>query len=75
MTIVSRILAVLDPQAGFKTGDIARALGCPDHLNNAQWSARVRYELRMMQQDGLVGPLDDQQPICWVKTLPKPPAM
>lgn len=75
ITIEQRILEQLDMVGGFTTGQVAKKLGCPDHLNNAQWSARVRYELRMLQQRRLVRSLDDLKPVAWVKTLPKPPAM
>ena len=75
MTIEQRILDQLDTLGGFTTGHVAKKLGCPDHLNNVQWSARVRYELRLLQQRGLVLALDGLKPVAWVKALPKPPAM
>lgn len=68
MTLFSdRILAQLDTQGGFTTGQVAKKLACPAHINNAQWSARVGAELRFLQRTGHVRALDDMKPVAWVK--------
>lgn len=67
ITIEQRILDQLDTLGGFTTGQVAKKLGCPDHLNNAQWSARIRYELRLLERGRKVRALDDMKPVAWVK--------
>ena len=66
-----QILLLLNPHAGWTTGDIA-ALCSPDSGNRHTHSAHIRKQLLELQREGKVKPMDDQKPVCWVLTEESP---
>lgn len=60
------ILRMLTRHCGWTTGQIARE--CVELTDGTSYtrSARVRQALLSMQKRGLVKPLDDAKPVCWV---------
>lgn len=60
------ILLKLSRHAGWTTGQIARE--CIELTDGTSYtrSARVRQTLLDMQKRGLVKPMDDAKPVCWV---------
>lgn len=63
----AKILAVLDENGGFTTGQVSRKVSLRVGCNQRQHSAAVRSWLLQLQADGLVREMDDQKPTCWVK--------
>lgn len=64
----SQILAALDGPGGWTTGDIAKQCKPMRGNNRNQHSAFIRKVLLRLQIMGRVKPMDDQKPVCWVKT-------
>lgn len=62
-----KILAVLSEHGGFTTGEVSRA-AFPDESNRRIRSGAVRSWLDIMFREGLVTHLDDQKPVCWIRT-------
>lgn len=64
------ILSRLNEAGGFPTKHIARSLDSEAYEKNARLqSSAVGFLLRSLERRGLVAKLDDQKPICWVRTL------
>lgn len=63
-----QILSVLDERGGLPTGRVAKLV--PDKLDiGAQrYSRDMRMALTSLCGRGLVDRLDDQKPVCWVRT-------
>lgn len=62
------ILAALDERGGFTTGKIAKTFESPFKRSVREHSSDVRSWLLDMRERGLVSPLDNEKPICWVRT-------
>lgn len=62
-----KILAALDTDGGFTTGDVAKRVSPLFGHNTRTHSAAVRSWLLQLEQAGLVRRLDDQKPVSWVK--------
>ena len=63
------ILAVLDEDGGITTGQVSQSAQLSYCAHNARMrSGAVRSWLVGLQREGLVAPLDDEKPICWVRT-------
>lgn len=63
------ILNLLDEHGGFVTGQIAQRLDPESYATDARRAARrVRNQLLMLRNSGLVAYLDDEKPACWVRT-------
>lgn len=63
----AKILAVLDTDGGFTTGQVARKVSPIFGVSQRQHSGAIRSWLLQLKADGLVRELDDQKPVCWVK--------
>lgn len=66
-THIDKILAVLDTDGGFTTGDVAKRVTPIFGHNKRTHSHAIRSWLCDLQKRGLVKTLDDQKPVCWVK--------
>lgn len=62
------ILVALDERGGFTTGKVAKTFESPFKRSVREHSSDVRSWLLDMRERGLVSPMDDQRPICWVRT-------
>lgn len=61
------ILSRLTEEGGFTTGRVAKHVSyCK--FNKRARSAAVREWLLRLEREGLVAKLDDQKPVCWVRT-------
>lgn len=69
LTLIDKnILAALDMRGGFTTGQVAKKIH-PQFGHNARThSGAVRSWLIRLEKERLVGRLDDQIPVCWIKT-------
>lgn len=63
------ILNVLDENVGWRTGDVAETANVYQHLGKRIASAWARNDLIQLERLGLAGRLDNQKPVCWVRTL------
>ncbi len=63
-----KILAALDTFGGYTTSDVAAKVQPQFGSNKRQHSGAVRLWLVDLERRGLVRKLDDQKPVCWVKT-------
>ncbi len=63
-----QILATLDTRGGTATGDVAQKVRPLFGSNMHQHSGAVRSWLLQLERKGFVRKLDDQRPVCWVKT-------
>lgn len=63
-----KILAELDAQGGFTTGQVAARVSPVFGHNRRTHSGAVRGWLLELKAAGLVREMDDQKPVCWVKT-------
>ncbi len=61
-----RILAALKEDGGFDTGHVASRVGAGS--SKRRRSQLMRVDLLRLQALGWVRPMDDQKPICWVRT-------
>lgn len=71
------VLSVLTQVGGFTTGRVAQrieqSLGLFGH-NKRTHAAFIRQKLLALEKGGLVQRLDDQKPVCWLKSpQPDPP--
>lgn len=63
-----QILAALDTQGGFTTGQVAKKV-LPRFGHNARThSGAVRSCLEALERQGVVARLDEQKPMFWIKT-------
>jgi hypothetical protein len=62
------ILASLDEDDGWTTGQIAKKSKAFERLGGRIASSWVRNDLLKMKAAGLVREMDDQKPVCWVRT-------
>lgn len=62
-----KVLAVLDTEAAFVTGDVAKRVTPRFGHSNRTHSGAVRSWLLELEHAGLVKRLDDQTPACWLK--------
>ena len=62
------LLQLLDGHGGYETGYLAQVLAKPAELSTHKHSANVRRVLLVLENKGLVKRLDDEKPVCWVKT-------
>lgn len=62
------ILAALSTDGGFVTGEVSKKVVRPQGRTTRTHSAAVRQQLLVLEGAGLVRKLDDQKPVCWVKT-------
>lgn len=67
-TYEQKILSALDTQGGYTTGDVAGKVHPQFGSNKRQHSGAVRSWLINLEKRGLVRKLDEQKPVCWVKT-------
>lgn len=63
-----KILAVLDTDGGFATGDVAKKVMPQFGRSVHAHSGAVRRWLIVLEGKGLVRKLDNDKPVCWVKT-------
>lgn len=68
------ILKALDGPGGFTTGQIA-SVCTPrfgdDKRAHSRW---IRTRLLALQEAGMVRPMDDEKPVCWVRTSTSEPS-
>ena len=69
----ARILAILGTDDGYTTGDVAAKCSHGPALSKRDWTTVVRKRLLALRQQGLVGELDDQKPVCWVRVAASQP--
>lgn len=68
-SFTAELLAVLTEQGGFTTGRVSKAAKISYCSDNARArSGAVRAALDNLKVMGLVDFLDDQKPVCWVRT-------
>lgn len=69
----ARILAILGTDGGYTTGDVAARCSHGPAQSKRDWTMVVRKRLLVLRQQGLVGELDDQKPVCWVRVAASQP--
>lgn len=62
------ILEALSETGGFETGQVAKTFKSPFGRSNREHSSDVRAWLQVLKSNGLVDHLDQQKPVCWVRT-------
>lgn len=62
-----QILEALRGPGAYCTGDVARNCNPLFGHNNRTHTAFIRQRLLTLQRAGLVKPLDDLKPVCWVR--------
>lgn len=60
-----QILFLLAEDGGFTTHQVAVNV---DNGSGSRHSAQIRQALLSMERDGLVTKMDDQKPVCWLRT-------
>lgn len=63
-----KILDALDTLGGFTTGQVAERVSPMFGHNKSTHSRAIRQQLLALKDAGLVREMDDQKPVCWIKT-------
>ncbi len=63
----NQILLVLDEVGGFDTSHIANKVG--GSSNRRKNSQLIRQLLLKLEEAGLVSKMDDEKPVCWLRTF------